>query len=200
MSSSGRRHDIIAIGASAGGLAALCTLIGQLPADFEIPIAIVQHRAKESELLAPLLQDCTQMRVMEVEDKQPIVPHSVYVAPPDYHLLIDQNAFSLSTEDLVRYSRPSIDVFFESAADAYGPGVIGVVLTGANRDGTDGLMKIVARGGQAFVQDPATAEVDVMPASAKASVPKARVADLAGIAAHLVRLQELQRKEVAPQS
>jgi two-component system, chemotaxis family, protein-glutamate methylesterase/glutaminase len=132
------RYDLIAIGASAGGLTAVCTIIRRLPADFEIPIAIVQHRAKESHLLATLLQDCTQLRVLEVEDKQPVEPNSVYVAPPDYHLLIDQGTFALSTDDLVLYSRPSIDVFFDSAADAYGAGVIGVVLTGANSDGSPG--------------------------------------------------------------
>jgi two-component system, chemotaxis family, protein-glutamate methylesterase/glutaminase len=194
------RYDLIAIGASAGGLTAVCTIIRRLPADFEIPIAIVQHRAKESHLLATLLQDCTQLRVLEVEDKQPVEPNSVYVAPPDYHLLIDQGTFALSTDDLVLYSRPSIDVFFDSAADAYGAGVIGVVLTGANSDGSKGLRRIVARGGQAVVQDPATAEVDVMPASAKEMVPRARIATLEGIAEHLIRLDELQRQQVARQS
>jgi two-component system, chemotaxis family, protein-glutamate methylesterase/glutaminase len=179
---------------------AVCKIIRVLPAEFEIPIAIVQHRAKESHLLAALLQDCTQLRVLEVDDKQPVEPHSVYVAPPDYHLLIDQGTFALSTDDLVLYSRPSIDVFFDSAADAYGAGLIGVVLTGANTDGSKGLRKIVARGGQAVVQDPATAEVDVMPASAKEMVPRARVATLEGIAEHLIRLDELQRQQVARQS
>ena len=197
--SSARRFDLIAIGASAGGLAAVSTVLGLLPADFSIPVAVVQHRAKESELLASLLQDCTPLRVVEVEDKQPVQPQCVYVAPPDYHLLIDQGSFALSVEDLVLYSRPSIDVFFESAADAYGAGVIGVVLTGANSDGSKGLKQVVARGGQAIVQDPATAEVSVMPAAARKLVPGARVADLEGIAAHLLRMERLQRKKVAQQ-
>ena len=197
MSSTSRRHDLVAIGASAGGLAAVCTIIGLLPPDFGIPVAVVQHRAKESELLASLLQDCTQLKVMEVEDKQPVAPGCVYVAPPDYHLLIDQGTFALSTDELVLYSRPSIDVFFDSAADAYGAGVIGIVLTGANSDGSKGLKHIVERGGQAFVQDPATAEVDVMPEAARKLVPRARVADLPGIAQHLLRLDQVQRKQVA---
>ena len=197
MSSTSRRHDLVAIGASAGGLAAVCTIIGLLPPDFGIPIGIVQHRAKESELLASLLQDCTQLKVVEVEDKQPVVPGYVFVAPPDYHLLIDQGTFALSTDELVLYSRPSIDVFFDSAADAYGAGVIGIVLTGANSDGSKGLKHIVERGGQAFVQDPATAEVDVMPEAARKLVPRARVADLPGIAQHLLRLDQVQRKQVA---
>jgi two-component system chemotaxis response regulator CheB len=147
-----------------------------------------------------LLQDSTKLKVVEVEDKQPIGPGYVYVAPPDYHLLIDQGTFALSTDDLVLYSRPSIDVFFDSAADAYGPGTVGVVLTGANSDGSKGLKKIVERGGQAFVQDPATAEVNVMPAAAHALVPRARIASLEGIADHLLRMNEVQLRQVAAPS
>ncbi len=194
------RYDLIALGASAGGLNAVSTIIRLLPADFEIPIVVVQHRAKESDLLAPLLQDCTQLKVVEVEDKEPVQPHHVYVAPPDYHLLIDQGTFALSTEELVLFSRPSIDVFFDSAADAYGAGVVGVVLTGANSDGAKGLRNIVAHGGQAVVQDPATAEVEVMPGSARKMVPGARVSSLEEIAAHLIRLNQLQRQQLAGQS
>ncbi len=197
MSNSKRRYDLVAMGASAGGLVAVSTILALLPSDFTIPIAVVQHRAKESELLAALLQDSTELKVVEVEDKQPITPGYVYVAPPDYHLLIDQGTFALSTDELVLFSRPSIDVFFDSAADAYGAGVVGIVLTGANSDGSKGLKKIVERGGQAFVQDPATAEVEVMPATARKLVPKARVATLEGIAEHLLRLNDVQRKQVA---
>jgi two-component system chemotaxis response regulator CheB len=197
MSSMPLHYDLIAIGASAGGLSAVCTLVRMLPPEFEIPIAIVQHRAKESELLAELLQDCTGLRVVDVEDKQPIAAGYVYVAPPDYHLLIDQGQFSLSTDDLVLFSRPSIDVFFDSASDAFGAGVVGVVLTGANSDGSKGLRNIVLRGGLALIQDPATAEVNVMPAAARLAVPSARVAPLAGLAQHLVHLDQLQRQQVA---
>jgi two-component system, chemotaxis family, protein-glutamate methylesterase/glutaminase len=186
---------MVAIGTSAGGLVALCELIKQLPGSFEIPIAIVQHRAKESAGLAELLQDCTHLNVLEVEDKQPVEKRSVYIAPPDYHLLIDEGVFALSTEGLVGYSRPSIDVFFDSVADAYGPRAIGVVLTGANADGSKGLERIVARGGQALVQDPQEAEVAVMPASAKKAVPRARVMTLNAIAEHLSRLARLEHPE-----
>jgi two-component system chemotaxis response regulator CheB len=187
------RSDIIAIGASAGGFEALCTVISYFPSDFEIPVAIVQHRSKESEALASLLQDCTPLRVLEVEDKQPLEPGTIYVAPPDYHLLVEEGAFALSTEGPVRYSRPSIDVFFESVADVYGPGAIGVVLTGANTDGSKGLKQIVVRGGQALVQDPSTAEVPVMPASAQQAVERARVMTLEEIAVELIARDRLHR-------
>lgn len=192
-------YDVIAIGASAGGLNAVCTLLGLLPEDFDIPIAIVQHRAKESMALGEVLQDCTRLRVIEIEDKQPLEPRCVYIAPPDYHLLIDEGRFALSTDDLVRYSRPSIDVFFDSVADAYGAGVIGVVLTGANADGSKGLQKIASRGGQALVQDPETAEIQVMPAAAQKAVKSARIMNLEEIAEHLINLEHLHRDMVAKQ-
>jgi len=186
--------DIVAVGASAGGFDALCTLLARLPADFEIPIAIVQHRAKESEGLAGLLQDCTRLRVLEAEDKETLERGTIYVAPPDYHMLVEEGTLALSTEGLVGYSRPSIDVFFESCADVYGPRAIGVVLTGANADGANGLKRIVERGGQALVQDPRTAEVSVMPASAQRLVPRARVLTLEEIAAHLAERDRLHRR------
>jgi two-component system chemotaxis response regulator CheB len=189
-------YELVAMGASAGGLNALCHLLRLLPDDFAVPIAIVQHRARESALLPGLLQDCTALRVVEVEDKQPIEPHHVYVAPPDYHLLVDHGAFALSVEELVLFSRPSIDVFFDSAADAYGAGVIGIVLTGANRDGSSGLRNIVGRGGLGFIQDPATAEVDAMPSFAREAVPQARVLPLEQIAEQLARIDRQQRERV----
>ncbi len=197
-SSSG--YDLIAIGASAGGLNAVSRLLGLLPADFEVPIAIVQHRSKESLALAEVVQAATTLRVLEVEDKQPLEPRTVYIAPPDYHLLIDDGRFSLSTDDLVRFSRPSIDVFFDSAADAFGPRLIGIVLTGANSDGSQGLLTIAERGGQTLVQDPATAEIAVMPAAAQNAVPKAKVLSIEALAEHLIRLERLQRPQVAGQS
>lgn len=188
---------MIAIGTSAGGFNAICKLITSLPPSFEIPMAVVQHRAKESQGLAELLQECTALKVYDVEDKQPVERGSVYIAPPDYHLLIDNGEFALSTEGLVGYSRPSIDVFFDSVADMYGARAIGIVLTGANADGSTGLQKIVARGGQALVQDPDEAEVAMMPASAKKAVPRARVMTIDAIVQHLIKLQAMQRTEAA---
>jgi two-component system, chemotaxis family, protein-glutamate methylesterase/glutaminase len=180
--------ELVVIGVSAGGLQAMCTLLKEVPADFPMAIAIVQHRAKESDLLCGLLQQCTKLRVHEVVDKQPIEMGNVYIAPPDYHLLVEKGYFVLSTEATVRFSRPSIDVLFDSAADAYGAGVVGVVLTGANSDGARGLKRIVSRGGYAIVQNPASAEVAVMPRAALDAVKTAHVMETDEIAAHLIAL------------
>jgi two-component system chemotaxis response regulator CheB len=128
------------------------------------------------------------LSVMEVEDKMPMEERTLFVAPADYHLLIDRGFFTLSTEAPVRYSRPSIDVTFNSAADAYGAATIGVVLTGANSDGSRGLRRIFDRGGLAIVQDPATAESATMPSAAVRCVPAARVQPIPEIAATLTRL------------
>jgi len=124
-----------------------------LPADFGLPVVIVQHRHRESNhLLSTLLQERTPLNVCEAEDKTPVTPGQVYIAPADYHLLVERGYFSLSLDAPVRYSRPSIDVTFASAADSYGAGVVGVVLTGANADGSRGLRRIADRGGLAVVR------------------------------------------------
>ena len=159
---------VVVIGASWGGLNALTIIVAGLARDFVTPVVVVQHRAKESDgLLAELLQDHTHLRVCEVDDKQPVAASHVYIAPPDYHLLLDDGHFSLSTEAAVRFSRPSIDVTLISAADAYHDRAVGVVLTGANDDGSRGLRHLVDRGGYAIVQHPDTAEVRTMPAAAQ---------------------------------
>ena len=180
---------LIAVGVSAGGLLALRAIVSGLPASFDIPIAVVQHRSRDSELLCELLQECSHLEVGEASDKESIVPGRVYVAPPDYHLMVESGYFALSTDEPVRFSRPSIDVMFASAADAYGVDVIGVVLTGANSDGSRGLRKIVDRGGHAIVQDPATAEVRVMPQAALRAVPEACVLPLEGIPQYLAGIR-----------
>ena len=182
-------YRLVVIGVSAGGLFALRTIVAGLPADFDIPIAVVQHRSRDSELLCELLQECAPLAVGEANDKEPILPGHVYVAPPDYHLLVEPGYFVLSTDEPVRFSRPSVDVMFLSAADAYSPDVVGVVLTGANGDGSRGLRSIVDRGGYAVVQDPATAEVAVMPQQALKAVPTARVLPLEEIAPHLASIR-----------
>lgn len=184
----GPGYRVVVVGASAGGLHALRTLVSGLPADFEIPVVVVQHRAKESELLCELLQECTQVPVQEVVDKMDFGP-GVFVGPPDYHLLVDDGYFSLTTDEPVRYSRPSIDVMFESAVDTFGMDVVGVVLTGANADGARGLRRVADAGGHAVVQDPETAEVRVMPRSAAKAVPEACVLPLEEIAGHLTRIR-----------
>jgi two-component system chemotaxis response regulator CheB len=180
--------SMIAVGASWGGLKALRAIAHGLPAHFRVPITFVQHRSKESAALRDLLQDCTSLIVCEVEDKQPIMGGYVYLAPPDYHLLVDGDEFSLSVDEPVRYSRPSIDVFFESAAERFGPEAVGVVLTGANEDGAEGLRQITARGGLGIVQDPRTAESAIMPRAALKAVPTAHALPLERIAPYLVSL------------
>lgn len=182
-------YEIVVVGTSWGGLAALRELISGLPSEFALPLVVVQHRHRQSDhLLTTLLQDGTALCVCEVEDKAPIAPGNVYVAPPDYHLLVEEGYFSLSTDEPVRFSRPSIDVAFMSAADTYREHSVGVVLTGANADGSRGLRRVVDRGGLAFVQQPATAESPTMPEAAIRCVPEARVQTLSEIAATLATL------------
>jgi two-component system chemotaxis response regulator CheB len=176
---SGVGYDIAVVGTSWGGLAALRMLVAGLPDSFQMAVVLVQHRHKDSDhLLRVLLQERSALEVCEVEDKMPLEHGRIYVAPPDYHTLVEPGHFSLSTEAPVRYSRPSIDVTFSSAADSYGHRTVGIVLTGANGDGADGLRRISDRGGMALVQDPVTAESATMPAAAVKAVPRARVMPL----------------------
>jgi two-component system chemotaxis response regulator CheB len=182
-------YSILVVGTSWGGLNALRELVGALPEDFRIPAVLVQHRHRQSDhLLSTFLQERTRLEVVEVEDKMPIQPGMLFVAPADYHLLIDRGFFALSTDPPVRYSRPSIDVTFYSAADAYAAATVGVVLTGANSDGSRGLRRIFDRGGLALVQDPVTAESPTMPSAAVRCVPAARVQTIPQIAATLAGL------------
>jgi two-component system chemotaxis response regulator CheB len=182
-------YDLVMVGVSAGGLQALCTLAGGLGDHFDMAMVIVQHRSKDSYALCDVLQECSPLPMHEIIDKEPIGEGGIYLAPSDYHVLIEPGFFSLSVDDPIRYSRPSIDLAFETAAEAYGAGVIGVVLTGANHDGAWGLRQIVDRGGRAIVQDPDEAEVAVMPRAALAQVPEAQVSPVAGIAEILRSLQ-----------
>ena len=179
-------YDIVVIGTSWGGLAALRTIITGLPPHFDIPTVVVQHRHRDSDtMLARFLQEHTRLRVCELEDKQVIEPGRVFIAPANYHLLVESGHFALSVEAPVRYSRPSIDVAMTSAADAYRHHAVGVVLTGANGDGAEGLRRIADAGGMAVVQDPASAEVPTMPQAALRWVPTARVFPLDRIAPFL---------------
>lgn len=172
-------YEIVVIGTSWGGLQAMRHVLGTLPAGFDVPVVLIQHRHRDSDaLLAMLLQEQTSLKVLEAEDKTELQPGHVYVAPADYHLLIEKGHLTLSTEEPVHFSRPSIDVTMESAADAYGSSIVGVVMTGANDDGSRGLKRIVDRGGHAVVQDPKTADSRVMPAAAIRAVPAADVVPL----------------------
>jgi len=182
-------YDIVVVGTSWGGLAALRTLVAGLPDSFQMAVTLVQHRHKDSDhLLRTLLQERSTLRVFEVEDKMPLEHGHIYVAPPNYHTLIEPGYFSLSTDAPVRFSRPSIDVTFASAADAYAHRTVGIVLTGANEDGAEGLRRISDRGGMAIVQNPETAESRPMPEAARKAVPRARVMTLEGIAEFLAAL------------
>lgn len=186
---------IVVIGTSLGGLSALKIILGKLPADFLVPIAIVQHRHKESNnTLQELLQEFTSLPIREVEDKEEMLPGHIYLAPPDYHLLVEPGHFALSTDEPVCYARPSIDVLFESAADVYTQQVIGVILTGANQDGMQGLKKIKVRGGLTIVQEPTTAESDIMPEAAISAITVDWILTLENIASQVVKLCHSLRK------
>ncbi|NEQ26961.1 MAG: chemotaxis protein CheB [Microcoleus sp. SIO2G3] len=179
--------SLVVIGASLGGFSALKLVLGKLPPTFSVPIAIVQHRHKESRTtLASYLQPLLSLPIREVEDKDEIAPGTIYLAPADYHLLIERDYFTLSTDEPVCYARPSIDVLFESAADVYGDRVIGIVLTGANQDGAQGAAAIKARGGRVIVQDPQTAESSVMPNAAIAATQVDAVVPLTAIGSTLL--------------
>ncbi|PMB21789.1 chemotaxis protein CheB [Fischerella thermalis] len=190
------KYQIIVIGTSLGGLEALQVILLGLPKTFPVPIAVVQHRHKDSDdTLRVLLQSYTNLVVKEAEDKEEILPGWVYLAPADYHLLIEskdktvsQPYFSLSTDVPVTYARPSIDVLFETAADAYNQKVIGVLLTGANQDGVQGLAKIKARGGMSIVEEPESAFCAIMPAAAIAFGVADQVLPLVDIASFLVKI------------
>jgi two-component system, chemotaxis family, protein-glutamate methylesterase/glutaminase len=179
--------EAVVIGASVGALEALSNLLPGLPADYRLPILIVVHLPPDKiSLLAELLRARCAIRVREAEDKEPIEPGVAYFAPPDYHLLVEQDKrLSLSNDEPVLFSRPSIDVLFESAADAYGDGLIGVVLTGANSDGANGLRAVVEAGGVAVVQKPGSAHAAAMPQAAIAACPDARVLPVNEIAVYL---------------
>jgi two-component system chemotaxis response regulator CheB len=195
----GVAYAVAIIGTSWGGLAALRIVVEGLPAQYGLPIAIVQHRHRDSDaLLARFLQEHTHLQVCEIEDKQTIEPGRIFIAPANYHLLVEHGHFSLSTEAPVRYSRPSIDVAMTSAADAYGHRTVGVVLTGANADGAAGLRRIADAGGLAVVQDPQTAEAAEMPSASIAAVPTARLLPLERIAPFLAAVPTLPTMSTMP--
>jgi two-component system, chemotaxis family, protein-glutamate methylesterase/glutaminase len=162
---------VIGVGASWGGLDAVRRLLQSLPEATWPPIVLAQHRSAESLRgeLERLLQTSSRAPVREAGDKYPLEQNTVYVAPPDYHLYVEPGWFALSTDERVQHARPSVDVLFESIADSYRERAIGIVLTGANADGADGLARIKARGGVAIVQDPGTAERRTMPEAAIAA-------------------------------
>lgn len=168
MESRSSQYKAVVMGTSAGGLYVLFDLLKQLPKDYPLPVMIVQHRSKDQrELLEEILQNRCSIRIQQAEEKEQIAAGNVYIAPPDYHLLVESDfTLSLSADEHVSYSRPSIDILFESAAFAYGPSLIGIILTGANSDGAAGLATIRQQGGLTIAQDPEEAAFPMMPASA----------------------------------
>lgn len=176
-------YKAVVIGVSAGGMAALPKILSVLPESFSMAVIIVQHRREgQNGYLTTYLNQESRLKVKEAEEKHSIVPGNVYIAPAGYHLLVERDfTFSLSIDPPVHFSRPSIDVLFESAADAYGQFLIGLILTGANSDGSLGLKRIRQKSGLALVQNPKTAETNMMPQSA---------IDIAG-ADHILPLNEI---------
>ncbi|HBB33885.1 MAG TPA: chemotaxis protein CheB [Cyanobacteria bacterium UBA8803] len=197
-------YELVVIGTSLGGLHALEVLLAGLPESFLVPMAIAQHRHKNSEEnLSGFLQRQCALPLTEVEDKDAIAPGRIYLAPADYHLLVEapqlkenspgQNGspfctFALSTDAPINFARPSIDVLFESAADTYAEKAVGVILTGASADGSQGLAKIKAHGGLAIVQEPTTAFCPMMPKAAISAVATAKILPLDKIAPFLVNI------------
>ena len=187
MTAPGRPIDAIVLGGSAGALDALAMLVAALPATCPLAVVVVIHLppTRPSRLASVLAARCL-LPVREIEDKDPVVPGVVFVAPPDYHALIERaRTFALAQDLLVHFSRPAIDVLFESAADAYGDRLAGVVLSGANAAGARGLAAIERAGGTCLVQAPATAVVRDMPEAALAAAPKARALPVDALAAWL---------------
>lgn len=161
-------YEAVVIGVSAGGMQALKFIFSNLSNNFTLPVIVVQHLHSHSDgFLARHLNENSSLHIKEAEEKEMIKPSTVYIAPPNYHLMIeDDKTLSLSVEARVNYCRPSIDILFESAAEVYGSKLIGIILTGANDDGAKGMKKIKTHGGLTVIQDPATAEVGIMPSAA----------------------------------
>lgn len=182
--------EAVAIGASAGGVQALLQLLGDLPRTFRLPLMVVLHLPQDHESLLPeIFRRRTPLAVREAADKEKIAPATLYFASPGYHLSVESDrSFSLSCEEPVNYSRPSIDVLMESAADAYGPALAAVLLTGANQDGAAGLARVGGSGGLTIVQHPEEAEIPTMPEAAIKRLRPDHILRLADIRSLLIKL------------
>ena len=185
-----RRPALVVVGGSAGAVEILQRITSPLTTSFGPAMAVVLHMPSGSRgVLHELLAAPWRPPMKVAEDKEPMAPGSIYFATPGYHLLVEADgAFALSLDEPVHYSRPSIDVLFETAAEAYKDRVLGVILSGANSDGADGLRMIAEAGGATIVQQPDTAEVPAMPQAAMDACPDAYVADVAAIARLLASL------------
>jgi len=185
-------YKAIVIGVSAGGMNALGQILPRLPADFPLPVIVVQHISPQSDnYMIRHFDSISKVNVKEADEKEEILPGTVYFAPPNYHLMVETDfTFSLSVEARVNFSRPSIDVLFETAAEAYCDTLIGIILTGANNDGSRGLKRIKDCGGFTIVQNPANSEVSAMPEAAIKITKVDKILDLEKIAGVLVKLAQ----------
>lgn len=186
------KYEAVVIGSSAGGLKALRTLFQGLSNSFSLPIIIVQHLSPDSEnYLVQILNEQSKIKVKEADEKESPLPGNAYIAPPNYHLMLEMDrTFTLTVEPRVNFARPSIDVLFETAAEAFKEKLIGVILTGANNDGSEGMVKIKEFGGLTIVQDPETAEVDSMPKATLAKIKADHVLPIERIASLLSTFHE----------
>lgn len=196
-----RPVDALVLGGSAGGVEGLSAVLPALQPNCGIAVFVVIHvRRDRPSLLVDIFQPKCRLRVTEAQDKEPVEPGTIYFAPPDYHLLIDEGPqLALAADELVHFSRPSIDVLFESAADAYGSRLIGIVLSGANDDGASGLKAVQAAGGLTLVQRPETAIAATMPRAALAQAPGSTARTIAqisellrGVVAGGIQLDEVE--------
>jgi two-component system chemotaxis response regulator CheB len=196
------QYRVIVVGVSMGGVQALRVLLSGLPKDFPVPLLIVHHISPDAGSdLANMLNALCAIHVKEAEEEETITSKTAYLAPSNYHLLAEKNGtLALSVDAPVNFARPSVDVLFESAAEAFGPGLIGVILTGAGSDGSKGLKRIKDKGGLAVIQDPADADVDSMPRSALAAVKADHVLVLREIAPLLCILAERENSKTREQS
>jgi two-component system chemotaxis response regulator CheB len=185
-----RRYEAVVVGVSAGGLNALKVLLPLIPEDFDLPVVIVQHMHPQQDTsFLVSLGECCSIPVREAEEKDAVSSGSIYFAPPNYHLLIERDrTFSLSIDPKVNFSRPSIDILFETAAEAYGSRLIGIILTGANNDGAAGLRTVKEKGGFAIVQDPIDAEYPAMPKAALQETVADHVLSITGVGHFLVEI------------
>jgi two-component system chemotaxis response regulator CheB len=179
--------EAVVIGASAGALEALSIVLPALPANYEPAVLVVVHvPSNKQSVFVDLFRQKCPVEVREAEDKEPIEGGTIYFAPPGYHLLVERDkTLSLSADEPVLYSRPSIDVLFESAADAYGSALISIVLTGASQDGANGIKAVTNAGGIAIIQRPDEAFAPTMPEAASAACPSAHLMPLEEIATYL---------------
>jgi two-component system chemotaxis response regulator CheB len=187
------KFKMIVVGVSAGGLNAMTSLLKDLPSDFPIPMVVVQHRSKDQRtLLEEVLQAKCRIQIKQADEKERPKKGTVYFAPADYHLLFEEDScFSLSCDDPVNYSRPSIDILFETAADVFKKNVLAIILTGANNDGMKGMLKIRKKGGTTIAQKPASAEFSIMPQAAIDANAVQHVMDITEIKMLLLGLEKI---------